>query len=161
MKDFFMNALPVLAGVAVIALAAWGWRSAHDLSLIDASLAAFGAALIAAPVIAKIKFGATGFEFETNIKAAATNLSELVDQHGAAIKAINDNLIKLNDSVAALQKALSEKVAPKRGVDWEVILSDIKPKTIDIGKALHANTEMITAASALNQKVKASIAKLQ
>ncbi|MGO9004634.1 MAG: hypothetical protein ACLQIQ_21205 [Beijerinckiaceae bacterium] len=156
-----MDVSPILAGVALIVLGALGWRSEHDLSLIDASLALLGAALIAAPVIAKIKFSATGIEFETNVKAAASKLSELVDQHGAAIKAINDNLIKLNESIEALQKALSEEIAPKKGTDWESILSNIRPKTIDIGKALRANTEVISTASDLNQKVRESIAKLR
>jgi hypothetical protein len=160
MNAFFMSAWPIVAGAVLIVFAALGWKFKIDLSLSEASLAAFGAALIAAPVIAKIKFGATGIEFETNVRAAANKLSELVDQHGAAIKAINDNLIKLNESVEALQKAVTEGITPKRGADWEDILSHIRPKTIDIGKALQANSEVLIAASDLNRKVKASIAKL-
>lgn len=175
MNSRFMYVLPVAAGIVMIVLATLGWQFGYDFSVIDASLAAFGAALIAAPVIAKIKFGPSGFEIETTSK-----LSEAVEQQGKAIKTINDSLKKMNESIAALQKMpdefgtmLSAEISiPKRGteaaIDWKNILPKyITPKTLEFGttseieSALRSNETLIAKASELNQQVKAALAKLR
>ncbi|MGO9133975.1 MAG: hypothetical protein ACLP8A_08005 [Methylovirgula sp.] len=170
------RALPWLAGIALMVFAVVAHYDHHELTLIDVSLAIFGAALVAAPVIAKFKFSASGVEFETNIKDAATKLADVVAQQGEAIKTINENLIKMNESIEALQRApgelenalTSDLVLPKPGKEWKNIFSTyLTPKTIDIaktsdiGKALQANNEMIVTATDLSRQVKESLAKLR
>ncbi len=52
--------LPTFAGVALVVIALAAVVAKWDVSAPEAVLAMFGAALVAAPVIAKIKIGAAG-----------------------------------------------------------------------------------------------------
>ena len=60
--------LPTFAGVALIVIAVMAAVAKLDLSASETVLALFGAALVAAPVIARIKIGSGGVEFETKVK---------------------------------------------------------------------------------------------
>ncbi len=83
--------LPTVAGVALVVIAITAVVARWEVSAAAAVLAMFGAALVAAPVIAKIKIGSGGVEFETKVKETTSDISDLLDQHGKAIKTINDS----------------------------------------------------------------------
>ena len=111
-----------------------------------AVLAMFGAALVAAPVIAKIKIGSGGVEFETKVKETTSDVSDVLDQHKKAIKTINDSLIQMNGSLDELhssQESLAAEIAKTPGSaavanSLEIIATAV-PKTGEISRALAAN----------------------
>ncbi|HEY4846805.1 MAG TPA: hypothetical protein VIH87_03180 [Methylocella sp.] len=159
--------LPTLAGFALIIIAVTAAIEKLDVSAAATVLALFGAALVAAPVIAKIKIGGGGVEFETKVKETTSNISDVLDRHEKAIKTINDSLIQTNGSLDELhssQKALAAEIAktPVSGAianHLEVIAAAV-PKTGEISRALAANDAVLASASDIRRKLKQSLAGL-
>lgn len=159
--------LPTVAGVALVAIALAAVVARWEVTAAVAVLAMFGAALVAAPVIAKIKIGSGGVEFETKVKETTSNISDVLDQHEKAIKTINDSLIQMNGSLDELQssqKALAAEIAKTPGsgaVESHLaIIEAAVPKTGEISRALAANDAVLAAASDLRTKLKQSLAGL-
>jgi hypothetical protein len=159
--------LPTFAGVALIVIALTAVVAKWEISAPETVLAMFGAALVASPVIAKIKIGSGGVEFETKVKETTSNISDILDQHEKAIKTINDCLIQMNGSLDELhssQKTLAAEIAktPASGAiakNLEGIAAAV-PKTGDISRALAANDAVLAAASEIRRKLKQSLAGL-
>jgi hypothetical protein len=159
--------LPTVAGIALVAIALTAVVAKWEVTAAVAVLAMFGAALVAAPVIAKIKIGSGGVEFETKVKETTSNISDVLDQHEKAIKTINDSLIQMNGSLDELhssQKTLAAEIAktPAAGViarNLEGIAAAV-PTTGDIGRALAANDAVLAAASDIRRKLKQSLAEM-
>ncbi len=156
--------LPTDAGVALVVIAITAVVARWEVSAAVAVLAMFGEALVAAPVIAKIKIGSGGVEFETKVKETTSNISNLIDQHGKAIKTINDSLIHMNRTlgeVQSSQKILAAEIAktedPRVAENLSVI-AQLSPKTDEIGRALAANEAVFAAASDIRAKLKQSLA---
>ena len=159
--------LPTFAGVALIVIAVMAAVAKLDLSASETVLALFGAALVAAPVIARIKIGSGGVEFETKVKETTSNISDVLDQHEKAIKSINDCLIQMNgslDELQSLQKALAAEIAKTPGsaavANHLEIIATAVPKTGEISRALAANEAVLAAASDIRRKLKQSLAGL-
>jgi hypothetical protein len=92
-------------------------------------------------VIAKIKIGSGGVEFETKVKETTSDISDVLDQHEKAIKTIS--LIQINGSLDELhssQKTLAAEVAktPASGAiaNHLAIIAAAVPKTDEISRAL-------------------------
>ena len=159
--------LPTVAGIALVAIALTALVGKWDVTAAVAVLAMFGAALVAAPVIAKIKIGSGGVEFETKVKETASNISDVLDQHEKVIKTINDSLIQMNGSLDQLhssQKTLAAEIAktPASGAiarNLEGIAAAV-PKTGEISRALAANEAVLAAASDIRRKLQQSLAGL-
>jgi len=159
--------LPTVAGVALIVIAVTAAAAKLEVTAAVAVLAMFGAALVAAPVIAKIKISSGGVEFETKVKETASNMSDVLDQHEKAIKTINDSLIQMNASLGELhnsQTTLAAEIAktPASGAveSHLAIIAAAVPKTGEISRALAANDAVLAAASDLRTKLKQSLAGL-
>jgi xylose isomerase len=159
--------LPTLAGVALVVIALTAVVAKWDVSAPEAVLAMFGAALVATPVIAKIKIGSGGVEFETKVQETTSNISDVLDQHGKAIKTINDSLIQMNGSLDELhssQKTLAAEIAktPAFGAIANQLetIAAAEPKTGEISRALAANDAVLAAASDIRRKLKQSLSEL-
>jgi hypothetical protein len=157
--------LPTVAGIALVTIALTAVVAKWEVTAAVAVLAMFGAALVAAPVIAKIKIGSGGVEFETKVKETTSNISDVLDQHEKAIKTINDSLIQMNGSLDELhssQKTLAAEIAktPAAGVIARNLegIAAVVPKTGDISRALAANEAVLAAASDIRSKVKELLA---
>jgi hypothetical protein len=159
--------LPTVAGIALVAIALTAVVAKWEVTAAVAVLAMFGAALVAAPVIAKIKIGSGGVEFETKVKETTSNISDVLDQHEKAIKTINDSLIQMNGSLDELhssQKSLAAEIAKTPGsaavANHLEIIATAVPKTGEISRALAANDSVLAAASDIRRKLKQSLAGL-
>jgi hypothetical protein len=146
--------LPTVAGIALVVIALRAVVAKWEVTAAVAVLAMFGAALVAAPVIAKIKIGSGGVEFETKVKETASSISDVLDQHEKAIKTINDSLIQMNsglDELHSSQKTLAAEIAktPASGAiaNHLAIIAAVAPKTGEIKRALAANDAVLAAAS--------------
>lgn len=159
--------LPTFAGVALVVIALTAVVAKWEISAAEAVLAMFGTALVAAPVIAKIKIGSGGVEFETKVQETTSNISDVLDQHEKAIKTINDSLIQINGSLDELhssQKTLAAEIAKtsassSTAKNLEGIAAAV-PKTGDISRALAANEAVLAAAADMRRKLKQSLAGL-
>jgi hypothetical protein len=154
------QALPTLAGgvLIIIAVVAAVWRL--DLHASETMLALFGAALIAAPFVTKIKSGGSGGEFETKIKAVAFDISDVLDHHEKAVKVINGCLTQVNcclDELQASQRALIGEIVKTKDVkiteDNITIFTVAVPKTDEISQALAANDALLATASDIRKKL--------
>jgi hypothetical protein len=121
----------------------------------------FGAALVAAPVIAKIKIGSGGVEFETKVKETTSDISDVLDQHAKAIKKIHDSLIQMNASLDELhssQKTFAAEAVktPASGAiaNHLAVIAAAVPKTGEISRALAANEAVLAAAAEIRGKLK-------
>jgi hypothetical protein len=159
--------LPTVAGVALVVIAITAVVARWEVSAAVAVLAMFGAALVAAPVIAKIKIGSGGVEFETKVKETTSDISDVLDQHEKAIKTIHNSLIQMNSSLAELhssQKTLAAEVAktPASGAiaNHLAIIAAAVPKTDEISRALAANDAVLAAAAEIRGKLKQSLAEM-
>jgi hypothetical protein len=157
--------LPTVAGIALVAIALTAVVAKWEVTAAVAVLAMFGAALVAAPVIAKIKIGSGGVEFETKVKETASNISDVLDQHEKAIKTINDSLVQMNSSLDELhssQKTLAAEIAKTPAsatiANHLAIIAAAVSKTDEINRTLAANDAVLAAAAAIRSKVKQSLA---
>lgn len=155
------QALPTLAGVALIAIGvvAAVWRL--DLRAAETMLALFGAALIAAPFIIKIGSGA---EFENKIKKTACGISDVLDHHEKAVKVINGCLTQVAcnlDELQASQRALLGEMVKTQDLriteDNISIFTAAVPKTGEISQALAANDTLLETASDIRRKLTQSV----
>jgi hypothetical protein len=167
MWKVWKDELPTLAGVALLVIALTAVVAKWDVSAPEAVLAMFGAALVAAPVIAKITIGSGGVEFETRVQETTSNISDVLDQHEKAIKTINDSLVQMNSSLDEIhnsQKALAAEIAktPAFGAIANQLetIAATGPKTGEISRALAANDAVLAAASDIRKKLKQSLAKM-
>lgn len=114
--------------------------SQGELSTATTILVALGAVIIAAPAVDNFRISATGVELKTinrledatnGLKGAATDINEIVKQHGVAIEALAKAVSDLEKSFSKLaeqQGAIAEEINKKEEFD----LTEVIKQTADI-----------------------------